>query len=372
MEINPFVVEIDLISIAILLMVRYGITERASRLREVHVFRYLVDLSIAFCVLNSTGQFIPSTYIPVIKIINGLKIVTCICMGCSWFLTVFFITSTSTYHLRKKFIPILLPSLVVSVMAIIDVLSNLTEPPLDMRPHVWILLNILTIVYVVSASILCLTKARKCTNRIRRRSLYLLSGAMAFPLLLLMVQAKFYDMPITSPSFVIVTLFVHLCALRGRITVDEITKLNNDNKLADYLEAITQKQNPAKRLFFLKIDIDKFKAMKKKYGGVAAAIALQKMASFLRQQCINRGSFIARYSTSSFAIVTECNDFSEIETLANRLIATSATSEELAQGPWPITFSIYWSEFGTPTTKTVDDLIENSTRNCYKPSVDGE
>ena len=94
MEINPFVVEIDLISIAILLMVRYGITERASRLREVHVFRYLVDLSIAFCVLNSTGQFIPSTYIPVIKIINGLKIVTCICMGCSWFLTVFFIISS--------------------------------------------------------------------------------------------------------------------------------------------------------------------------------------------------------------------------------------------------------------------------------------
>lgn len=372
MEINPFVVEIDLISIAILLMVRYGITERASRLREVHVFRYLVDLSIAFCVLNSTGQFIPSTYIPVIKIINGLKIVTCISMGCSWFLTVFFITSTSTYHLRKWFIPILLPSLVVSVMAIIDVLSNLTEPPLDMRPHVWILLNILTIVYVVSASILCLTKARKCTNRIRRRTLYLLSGAMAFPLLLLVVQAKFYDMPITSPSFVIVTLFIHLTSLRRRITVDEITKLNNDNKLADYLEAITQKQNPAKRLFFVKIDIDKFKAMKKKYGGVAAAIALQKMASFLRQQCINRGSFIARYSTSSFAIVTECNDFSEIETLANRLIATSATSEELAQGPWPITFSIYWSEFGTPTTKTVDDLIENCTRNCYKPSVDGE
>ena len=85
-----------------------------------------------------------------------------------------------------------------------------------------------------------------------------------------------------------------------------------------------------------------------------------------------RGIYKAGSAVFLTHFIVNAEDLSEIETLANRLIATSATSEDLAQGPWPITFSIYWSEFGTPTTKTVDDLIENCTRNCYKPSVDGE
>ena len=371
MDFNPFILEIDIISVAVLAVMRFGISEYAIQDRAISAFRRLVDFSILFCILNSAGGFIPSANIPAIKIINCLKIITCICMGCSWFLAVFFTTSVSAYNLRKWFTPIILPSIIVSVIAIVDTFSNISVEPLEMKPLVWVLLNVLTILYIVSASLICLSKARKCTNRFFRQKLYLISFIMALPLLSLILQAKYYEMPITSPTFVVVTLVIFCFYKERRITSNSVTGLNNTNKLGSYLENITQRQNPAKRLFFVKVEIDNFKAMRKKHGKDAAMEALQKMATFLRQQCINRGSFIAHLDKSSFAIVTECSSLSELETLMNRLIATSATSAELAQGSWPITFSIYWSEFGTSTTRTVDELIDESAKNCYKPGVKG-
>lgn len=369
MDFNPYILEIDIISVAVLMIVRFGISEYAIQDRAISAFRRLVDFSILFCLLNSTGLCIPTSNVPVIKIINCLKIVTCICMGCSWFLAVFFTTSVSSYNLRKWFIPIILPSAIVSIIAIVDTLINISVKPLDMKPFVWVLLNILTILYIVSASLICLTKARKCTNQFFRQKLYLITFIMALPLLSLILQAKFYEMPITSPSFVIVILFIFYFYKERRITSNSVTGLNNVNKLGSYLNNITQNQNPAKRLFFVKIEIDNFSAMRKKYGKTAAMEVLQKMASFLRHQCINRGSFIAHLNKSAFAIVTECTSLSELEALMNRLIATSASNAELAQGPWPITFSIYWSEFGTPTTRTVDELIDGCAENCYKPKA---
>jgi len=115
------------------------------------------------------------------------------------------------------------------------------------------------------------------------------------------------------------------------------------------------------------IETDNFKAMEKKHGEEAAVVALRKMAAFLRQQCSSRGIFLARYGRNSFAIVCECNDYSEIEAFTNKLTKESKTNNDLAQGPWPITFSIYCAEFGTPETKTIDAMLDYSRSNCIKP-----
>ena len=369
MGINAFIIEIDIISVLILLMVRRGISKCALQNKAANTFLHLVDLSTIFCILNSCGLFIPDTHVPAIRIVNCAKVVTCICMGCSWFLTVFYTTSANTYKLRKQFIPIALPSIIVSIFTITETLMHLSDGATDLIPSVWILLNILSILYILSASILCLIKARKNTNRFQRHNLYILSFAMGFPLFSLILQARFYEMPITSPAFAITILFLHLHWAFQRISVDELTGLNNTNKLSSYLESITQSQDPAKRLFFIKIEIDNFKARKKKHGKKACVVALQKLATFLREQSVQRGTFIARYGKATFAIVTECSDFAEIEAFANKLIAASASSTELLQGPWPITFSIHWSEYGTSETRTIDTFLDKAESNCIKPAT---
>ena len=278
-------------------------------------------------------------------------------------------TSANTYTLRKWLIPIIGPSVIVSAIALVDALMHLTDGPTDMNPTLWALLNMLSILYIAAASGLCLKKASKCTNKLHRRCFYIIAIVMLIPLLTLILQAKFYELPITSTVFVLVTLFIHMYRTRQHITVDLTTGLNNTNKLSSYLESITQSQDPAKRLFLLKIEIDNFKARKKKHGKRACVVALQKMATFIREQSVQRGTFIARYGKATFAVIAECSDYAEIEAFANKLITASATSQDLLQGPWPITFSIHWSEYGTSETRTIDKFLEKAESNCIKPAT---
>ena len=84
-----YIVEIDIISILVLLMVHYNNRQMALMHRSYLSFQRLVDFSILFCVLNTIGRLVPPAHIPAIRIINCLKIISCISMGCSWFLTMF-------------------------------------------------------------------------------------------------------------------------------------------------------------------------------------------------------------------------------------------------------------------------------------------
>lgn len=369
MGIDAFRIEIDIISVIVYLMIWYGNRERAVLEKSARAFQCLVETSILFSVLNSVGLFVPESNFPIIRLINSFKIIACICMGCCWFLSVFYSTSANTYTLRKWLIPIIGPSVIVSGIALADALIHLTESPAGMNPTLWAMLNMLSILYIAAASGLCLKKASKCTNKLHRRCFYIIAIVMLIPLLTLILQAKFYELPITSTVFVLVTLFIHMYRTRQHITVDLTTGLNNTNKLSSYLESITQSQDPAKRLFLLKIEIDNFKARKKKHGKRACVVALQKMAAFIREQSVQRGTFIARYGKATFAVIAECSDYAEIEAFANKLITASATSQDLLQGPWPITFSIHWSEYGTSETRTIDKFLEKAESNCIKPAT---
>ena len=369
MDVSAFKIEIDIISVIVYLLIWYGNRERAVLEKSARAFQCLVECSILFSILNSIGLFVPESNFPIIRLINSFKVIACICMGCCWFLSVFYTTSANTYVLRKWLFPIIGPSIIVSGITLVETLIHLTEDTAGMNPTVWILLNMLSILYIAAASGLCLKKARKCTSRFHRRCFYVIAAVMLIPLLTLILQAKYYELPITSTVFVIVTLFIHMYRTRQHITVDLTTGLNNTNKLSSYLDAITQSQDPAKRLFLVKIEIDNFKEMCKKYDKKAGVVALQKMAVFLREQSVQRGTFIAHYGKASFAVIAECIDFAEIEAFTNRLITASATNQELLQGPWPITFSIHWSEYGTPETRTIDSFLDKAESNCIKPAT---
>ena len=362
-----YIVEIDIISILVLLMVHYNNRQLALMHRSFHSFQRLVDFSILFCVLNTIGRLIPPANIPAIRIVNCLKIISCISMGCSWFLTIFHAVSGTSSNQKKWLTLIIIPSVLVSVYAVVETLIHLSDGSTEIHPLVWVFLNILSILYIVASGILSTTNARRTKNRFRRHTLYVQSFAMLLPLFSLVVQAKYMEMPITSPAFVVTILFLHFQEMSQRISVDAVTGLNNTSKLSLYLERITQSQNPGKRLFFVDVEVDHFRDMVRKMGKESGLIALRKMAAFLRQQCSSRGIFLARYGKNSFAVVCECDDYSDVEAFANKLTKEGKNNSDLAQGPWPITFSIYCAEFGTLETKTIDAMLDYARGNCIKP-----
>ena len=360
-------IQVDVMSIFILLMILVGNYRMALLHKSMNAFQHLIEVSIFFNVLNTVGVLIPMTNFPAQRIINCLKVITCVSMGNFWFLTVYYTISTNTYKLRKWALPIILPSIALSIVCINDTLVHFSEETVGLSPLIWVLLYIFSIAYIIGAATLSLRNALKSHNPFLRRRLYAVTFVMSVPLISMIAQAIYMDLYITAPTFVLASLFIYLSFTRLRITVDSITGLNNTNKLAQYLENITQSQDPAKRLFFIRLKIDNLNAMRKKYKARATYFALNKMGQFLRTQCSSQGMFLAYYDKGSFAIVAEYVDLSELEAFTSRLIANSNGDQHLAQVPWPITFSIHWSEYGTSETRYLDQLLKNVDKNCIKP-----
>ena len=232
MGMTAYIIEIDVISILVLLMVHYDNRQMSLMHRSFHAFQRLVEFSMLFCVLNTVGRLVPIENVPASRIINCLKIISCIAMGCSWFLSIFYTISSTSSNFKKWIVVIIIPSILVSIFAIVETLVHLTDGTNEIYPLVWIFLNILSILYIVAAGALSANNARKNKNRFRRRTLYVHSFAMLLPLFSLIAQAKYMDMPITSPAFVIIILFLHFQGMSQRISVDPVTGLNNTNKLS--------------------------------------------------------------------------------------------------------------------------------------------
>lgn len=359
--------QVDVICIIILLMIHFGNARLALLHKSMNAFQHLVEISIVFNLLNILGAIIPQTNFPVQRIINCFKIIACVSMGNFWFLTVYYTISTNTYKLRKWALPIVFPSIALSIASIAETIVHFSDKTMELNPAIWIFLNIFSIAYIVAAAILCLRNALKSHNPFLRKKLYAVTFVMFVPLVSMFAQARFMDLYITAPTFVLASLFIYLVFTHQRITVDPATGLNNMNKLGQYLYNITQSQDPAKRLFFIKLQVDNYKAMRRKYKVSTAIFALTRMGQFLRTQCNSQGMFLAHYEKNSFAIVVEYEDFAELEAFVNQLIANSVGDSSLSQVPWALTFSIYWSEYGTSENKYIDDLLKNVDKNCLKP-----
>lgn len=360
-------IQVDVMCILILLMIHVGNSRMALLHKSMNAFQRLIEVSLVFNVLNTIGALIPMTNFPAQRIINCLKVITCVTMGNFWFLTVYYTISTNTYKLKKWALPIILPSIALSIACINDTLIHFSDETVGLNPTIWIFLNIFSVAYIVGAASLSLRNALKSHNPFLRKRLYAVTFVMSVPLISMIAQAKYLDLYITAPTFVLASLFIYLSFMHLRITVDSITGLNNTNKLAQYLEDITQSQDPAKRLFFIRLKVDNLKEMRKKYKVSSTYFALNKVGQFLRTQCTCKGMFLAYYGRGSFAIVAEYVDFAELEAFTGRLIANSNGDQFLSQVPWPVTFSIYWSEYGTSETRYLDQLLKNVDKNCIKP-----
>ena len=79
--------------------------------------------------------------------------------------------------------------------------------------------------------------------------------------------------------------------------------------------------------------------------------------------------FLAHYQKHSFAIVLEKKTWNDVEAFCNMLISTSNSTKLQSLAPWPLTFSINYSEFGKPGVNNVIEFLDDTKNNCYKPTT---
>lgn len=366
MVINVASIEISILCIVILLMILATYKGNFQQKPQSGLFKLVIYCFVVFSVVDASSLIISPKAFQLQRTLNFLKLVSCSGIGLSWFLFIYSITDHSIYKLRKWSPLVATPFFAIVVISAIDLILHFNDSQIQLNNSVWIAFNAALVVYNIAASALAHVSAQKSRNKFLRRQYRYLTVIMFVPLAAMAIQAQFIDIMISPPIFALTLLHLYIKTIKRQITLDQSTGINNIHKLAEHLTAITSRQSSDKRVFYMQIKVDRAKHIKKKFGLEKYTEIICMLAKYLEEQCHLKDVFLARADFDSFAIVFEAENQNDIETFGNNITRNFSLNEKQNIIPWEISFSIYWSEYGTEENPTIDSLLDNKTSNCLK------
>ena len=124
---------------------------------------------------------------------------------------------------------------------------------------------------------------------------------MVAPLIGGVIQIIFQDVPVLSVGIVISFLLAYINIIESLIFLNPLTGISNRKKLLQRLLYRLQNIKPDEKLYFLFIDVDKFKRINDSYGHVEGDRVLTDIALLLTRHTTGTDSCVGRYGGDEFA-----------------------------------------------------------------------
>ena len=202
-------------------------------------------------------------------------------------------------------------------------------------------------------------------KRTVRRDSYITMFSFAVPPVVCMIlQSIFQDLPIISISPTISFLLIFTNSLKLQISLDPLTGISNRRMLIAELNNRIKHLKKDKVLYFLFMDIDSFKETNDLYGHRDGDKVLQVIADALRSACLAEDGFCARYGGDEFAVIQELQKGENVSSTISRI--KSAISRRCLQENFPfnVSLSIGYAMFD-PENESAQSLIEFADKHMY-------
>lgn len=372
---NSVLIELYLFCSTILLLVLNQLRVSLQQLPEERTFKKIILLLLFLLIFDTIEKISFSSNFLGTQGKNILLAVSCIVslfIPYLWNIFVNYKIHGSIYYFRKYLIPFTLPLAIGVMICVIDIARALSSQDGSQVIKPNFITYLINAIYLMAASVQCFISSRKNYTKTGRLFELYLSKIMIVPIVAIIVQiiTSSYNIPIITPIFTLVFLHIYISQQYSLITIDHLTNLNNERRLNTYLHNKTYNLATGQRLFLLVLTLDNMKLIQKKFGRKVTERIIIEFSSFLRACTTDNKLFIARYQKDSFAISLEKNSWDEVELFCKNLIHRSTLDECLTSGfPVPITFSIYFSEFGQEGINNVIDFLDKTKNHCYKPAT---
>lgn len=225
----------------------------------------------------------------------------------------------------------------------IDSYGNFQEGPL------YILYVFINDLYFMVGAYQAYVYSRKAKNYQQKKSNQILGIYMVSLLLIGTMQDFFRDIPVFCVGTSLSILIVYISLEEQMISIDPLTQLNNRNRMEQHLFECVRSQDL--NMYLLVLDVNRFKKINDEYGHVQGDLALKAIANCLKESCIEKSDFIARYGGDEFVIVYKGND---VKGLCQRI---HAYIKKLSF-PFDLDVSIGWAPYHKDIHKWNDWFIE--------------
>ena len=141
-----------------------------------------------------------------------------------------------------------------------------------------------------------------------RGKLEMIFGMVVFPVIAGVLQMFFTEISIICFGLTLGIIQVFTAFLTNRITMDELTQINNRTKLMQYLEGYMERHTEGEEtdLHFLMIDLDDFKWINDTYGHVEGDRALIRIAGVLKKHWQDMQVFLQDMAEMNSVLPERC------------------------------------------------------------------
>ena len=186
---------------------------------------------------------------------------------------------------------------------------------------------------------------------------------MVAPLIGGVIQIIFQDVPVLSVGIVISFLLAYINIIESLISLDPLTGISNRKKLLQQLLYRLQNIKPDEKLYFLFIDVDKFKRINDSYGHVEGDRVLTDIALLLTRHTTGTDSCVGRYGGDEFAVIFTLKKTMSDDVCA-RFIECLHDNDITAGGEHKVTLSIGCTE--CTQSDSIKDIIARADKEMYE------
>ena len=189
----------------------------------------------------------------------------------------------------------------------------------------------------------------RAKNYQQKKSYQILGIYMAVMLIVGTLQDIFRQVPIFCVGTSLSILIVYISLEEQMISIDPLTQLNNRNRMEQHLFECVRSQDL--NMYLLVLDVNRFKKINDEHGHAQGDLALKAIANCLKESCIEKSDFIARYGGDEFVIVYKGND---VEGLCQRI----HTYIQQLSFPFDLDVSIGYAQYKKEMRKWNDWFIK--------------
>lgn len=219
------------------------------------------------------------------------------------------------------------------------------------------------ILYVLWAAVLTLVGIKRQKTKQKKDEMRALLQFTFFPLIGIFMQLFYLNLPFTAVGISLSVLLVFINVQNKQISIDALTGINNRRQLTLYVDSELSALSKKGELYYLIMDVDKFKSINDTYGHLEGDNALIKIASLLNSLCEKQNDFVARYGGDEFVIVCRRRNEFEVEALKNEILKTVSQMNEQGELPYNLSLSVGSAKFDT--SKSNDEIFAEADKKLY-------
>lgn len=337
--------------------------------------RYFLEMSLATAILlisDIIWPLVDGVKLPGFRLLNIIiNLVYMVLMGFIGFLWIVYVDFKVRRRLDsshyKRVTMFSIPMLVLLVLTLTSpkthILFYIDENNCYHRGKLmWIRICVMNL-YVLWAAVLTLVGIKRQKTKQKKDEMRALLQFIFFPLFGIFMQLFYMNLPFAAVGISLSVLLVFINVQNKQISIDALTGINNRRQLTLYVDSELSALSKKGELYYLIMDVDKFKSINDTYGHLEGDNALVKIASMLNSLCEKQNDFVARYGGDEFVIVCRRHIEAEVEALKQEIL--SAVSKLNDEGTLPYTLSLSVGSAKFDTSKSNDEIFAEADKKLY-------